>query len=71
MAVITIFSWGYWGWGNATRELVQGIDAVEQSCRVSRDVHADGVAQGNVELEGGVFRVVDEKAVLPVTGCEA
>jgi hypothetical protein len=26
----TLFSWGYYGWGNATRELVQAVDAVEQ-----------------------------------------
>lgn len=24
-----IFAWGYWGWGNATKELVALIDAVE------------------------------------------
>jgi hypothetical protein len=26
---LTIFSWGYWGWGKATEQLVRGIDAVE------------------------------------------
>ncbi len=26
---VTLFSFGYWGWGNATRQLVRGIDAVE------------------------------------------
>jgi hypothetical protein len=26
---VTLFTWGYWGWGNATTELVQGVDAVE------------------------------------------
>ena len=25
----TVFSWGYWGWGNATRQLVQAADAAE------------------------------------------
>jgi hypothetical protein len=26
---VTLFSWGYWGWGNATRQLVQAVDAAE------------------------------------------
>ena len=26
---LTLFSWGYWGWGNATPQLVQAADAAE------------------------------------------
>lgn len=26
---LTAFSWGYWGWGNATTKLVEGVDAAE------------------------------------------
>ncbi len=26
---VTLFSWGYWGWGNATRQLVRAADAAE------------------------------------------
>ena len=50
--IITLFSFGYWGWGNATRELVTAIDAVEKACgfappifvdvRISRSVRAVG-----------------------------
>jgi hypothetical protein len=29
MSVTTLFSWGYWGWGNATPQLVQAADAAE------------------------------------------
>ena len=29
MSRITIFSWGYWGWGNATPQLVHLVDSVE------------------------------------------
>jgi hypothetical protein len=29
MTESTIFSWGYWGWGNATEQLVQAVDALE------------------------------------------
>lgn len=28
---VTLFSWGYWGWGNATERLVEAIDAAEQA----------------------------------------
>ena len=31
MASLTIFSWGYDGWGNATDGLVRAVDAVERS----------------------------------------
>jgi hypothetical protein len=28
---ITLFSSGYWGWGNATERLVEAVDAAEQA----------------------------------------
>lgn len=28
---LTIFTWGYWGWGNATENLVEVVDAVERA----------------------------------------
>lgn len=31
MSPLTIFSWGYDGWGNATRQLKRAVDAVEKS----------------------------------------
>ena len=27
----TIFTWGYYGWGNATLSLIKAVDAVEAS----------------------------------------
>lgn len=30
MSKITIYMWGYWGWGNAAPELVKAVDAVER-----------------------------------------
>lgn len=52
MRSITIFSFGYFGWGNATAELVKCVDAVEESrgllppvfvdTRISRAVRAKG-----------------------------
>jgi hypothetical protein len=29
--MITLFSWGYWGWGNVTRQFVEAVDAAEAS----------------------------------------
>ena len=52
MSPSTLFSFGYWGWGSATKELVEVVDAVEASrgfmppifvdIRVSRSVRAQG-----------------------------
>ena len=52
MKPITIFSWGYWGWGTSTDKLIQAVDAVEESrgfdppifvdTRLSRSVRAPG-----------------------------
>lgn len=52
MDSITLFSFGYWGWGNCTDKLVEAVDAVERSrgqdapmfvdIRVSRSVRAVG-----------------------------
>ena len=30
MRKITIYMWGYWGWGNSATELVRAVDAVER-----------------------------------------
>lgn len=50
--LLTLFTWGYWGWGNATRQLVQVVDATERKkgfkppvffdIRYSRSVRAQG-----------------------------
>lgn len=52
MVDLTIFSWGYFGWGNATRQLVGAVDAIEAQrgfdpplfvdVRISRSVRALG-----------------------------
>ncbi len=49
---LTLFSWGYWGWGNATGKLIEAVDAVETDrgyeepifvdTRISRSVRAKG-----------------------------
>jgi hypothetical protein len=52
MEPLTLFSWGYWGWGTATDQLVKAVDAIEVSrgyrpalfvdIRISRSVRAPG-----------------------------
>src|SRR5271166_3265945 len=56
MSAVTIFTWGYYGWGNHTPQLVEAVDAVERSrgfdpplfvdIRIRRTVRAKGF-QGN------------------------
>ena len=56
---ITLFSWGYWGWGNSTKQLVKAVDAVEESrgfappvfvdIRIRRSVRAEGFRERNFE----------------------
>ncbi len=29
MKPVTVFSWGFWGWGTATRQLIAAVDAAE------------------------------------------
>jgi hypothetical protein len=52
MNFTTLFTWGYYGWGNATPQLVEAVDAVEKSrgfepplfvdIRIRRTVRAKG-----------------------------
>jgi hypothetical protein len=56
MNATTLFTWGYYGWGNATPQLLEAVDAVETSrgfhppmfvdIRIRRTVRAKGF-QGN------------------------
>ena len=57
---LTVFRWGYWGWGNATPQLVQAVDAIEAArgfappvfvdARILRSVRAVGF-RGNAFAE--------------------
>jgi hypothetical protein len=50
--MLTLFTWGYWGWGTSTRELVRAVDATEKKrgfeppifvdIRLRRSVRAPG-----------------------------
>jgi hypothetical protein len=64
--MLTLFSWGYEGWGNSTRELLHTFDAVEQSrgfappvfvdVRVRRQVRAEGFRENTFERRVGRAR---------------
>jgi hypothetical protein len=59
MGSTTIFTWGYYGWGNATASLVEAVDAVETcrrfelpifvDIRIRRAVRAKGFQGSNFE----------------------
>lgn len=49
---LTLFSWGYWGWGNATNELVQAVDAAETIRGFGRPIFVDIRIRRNVRAKG-------------------
>ena len=66
MKNLTAFSWGYWGWGNHTRDFVRAVDAVERArgmrppifvdIRYSRSVRALGFRDAAFEETVGKNR---------------
>ena len=68
MEPMTIFSWGYWGWGNATPQLLDAVDAVEAArdfrpprfvdVRISRSVRAVGFRDSTFETLLGRDRYI-------------
>lgn len=80
---IKLFSFGYWGWGNSTKQLVQAFDALERSrgfnppilvdVRISRSVRAPGFNNRALEKLVGADRCVHmpklgNRAVIENTG---
>ena len=64
--MLTIFSWGYWGWGSTTTQLVQAVDAAEEArgfkpptfvdVRLPRSVRAKGFSGNAFEKMVGKAR---------------
>lgn len=62
----TLFTWGYWGWGSATEQLIKAVDAVEVArgfkppmfvdVRLSRKVRAPGFDGNAFENAVGTSR---------------
>ena len=68
MKSLTVFSWGYWGWGNSGQQAVVAMDAVEASrglgppvfadCRAKRSVRARAFNGNSFEVFTGAGRYV-------------
>ena len=82
-AAITLFSFGYWGWGNSTPQLIEAFDALEHSrgfnppllvdIRISRSVRAPGFNNRAFETLAGADRYLHipdlgNRAVIENTG---
>jgi hypothetical protein len=80
---ITLFSFGYWGWGTSTKHLIEAFDALERSrgfnppilvdVRISRSVRAPGFNNRALENLVGADRYVHmpqlgNRAVIENTG---
>ena len=52
--IVTIFTWGYYGWGNHTPQLVEAVDAVETSRGFQPPIFVDIRIRRNVRAKGFV-----------------
>jgi hypothetical protein len=64
MRAPTIFTWGYYGWGNATLQLVETVDAVEISRDFRPPIFVDIRIRRNVRAKGFVGNAF-EKLLAP------
>jgi hypothetical protein len=39
--ITTLFSWGYWGWGNATKQLIEATDLAERARGFQQPIFVD------------------------------
>lgn len=60
---VSIFSWGYWGWGNATRQLVMAMAAAERAHDFTTPIFVDIRYSRSVRAVG--FRGPAFKTMLP------
>jgi hypothetical protein len=60
---LTLFTWGYYGWGNATPQLVKAVDTVEASRGFEPPIFVDIRLRRTVRARG--FR---EKAFVKLLG---
>ena len=52
MKRLTLFTWGYYGWGNATEQFIESVDAVETSRGFKPPVFVDVRIQRSGRAEG-------------------
>ena len=51
-SAITLFTWGYYGWGSCTSQLVEAVDAVETSRGFEPPIYVDIRIRRNVRAKG-------------------
>jgi hypothetical protein len=61
--MLTIFTFGYWGWGNSTHELIKAINSAERKKGFSPPVFVDIRLKRSVRAEG--FRDDEFERLLP------
>ena len=52
MKRITLFSWGYWGWGNSVKKFVEATDAIESARGYGSPIFADIRIRRSVRAKG-------------------
>jgi hypothetical protein len=68
MTKTTIFTWGYYGWGNHAPQLVEAVDAVEASLDFEPPIFVDIRIRRNVRARGFVGKAF-EKLLGPGRHC--
>lgn len=74
MSNLTAFSWGYWGWGAHTAELVRVVDGIERAHGKRPPVFVDIRFSGSMRAVGfreGAFENGSVRAGWPSRGTEA
>lgn len=61
--MLTLFSWGYWGWGRATQELIRTVDTTERQRGFRPPVFIDIRLKRNCRAPG--FRGDEFEKLLP------
>ena len=61
--MLTLFSWGYWGWGSTTHELIRAVDATERQRGFKPPIFFDIRANRSVRAAG--FRGDTFEQMLP------
>jgi len=61
MSAAVMFTWGYYGWGNATPQLIEAVDAVELSRGFEPPIFVDIRIRRNVRAKGFVGNVFEKR----------
>lgn len=65
MKKLTLFTWGYYGWGNHTPQLVEAVDAVEKTRGFEPPVFVDIRIRRSVRAAGFIGSAFEKELVVP------